>query len=103
MGEISQENNGESKHQDRPDHPVLDKRDAENFPVFENIAQFFVADFCERGIHHQDQSERNGDIGRAYRDSGVEILHGCREEEAEGYADCHSEEYPEGKIAVEEG
>ena len=36
------------EHQNRSDHPVLEQRDTENFPVGEHFAQFFVAYFGQR-------------------------------------------------------
>ena len=101
MGHISQEDDRQHEHQDRADDPVLQKGDAQDLPVAEDIPKLLVADFCQGRIHHQDQADRNGDIGRADRDSLIESLHPCRKEIAQADTNCHCQEYPQGKKTIQ--
>ena len=60
-------------------------------------------DFGQGGIHHQDQADGDGNIGRPDRDRGIEILHGGWEEKTDPHTDRHGQEDPQGQEAVEEG
>ena len=58
-----QKKDGQKKHQDGTDDPVLDQGKEQDPVIFKDFAQFLVLDLGQRGIHHQDQTDGNGDIG----------------------------------------
>src|SRR5208282_921719 len=56
---IAQENYREREHQDWTDYPVLNQREAEDFPVPKDVAQLVIVNLGQRRIHHQDQADRD--------------------------------------------
>ncbi len=62
---VVQEQDGQGEHQYRADQPVLHERQTENLPVAEDLAHFLVADFRQRRVHHQDQTDGDRDVGRS--------------------------------------
>ena len=97
---VGQKDDGQREHQERPDDPVLEQRQAEDLAVGEDIGQFLVAHLGERRIHHQDQAQGNRDVGRADLEGIDEIL-GPRHEVAERDAQPHGGEDPDRQITVE--
>ena len=57
----------------------------------------------ERRVHHQDQANRNGDVGRADGDRVVKSFDAGGKEESKPHTHCHGEKNPEREIPVEEG
>ncbi len=47
------------KHQDRPDQPVLQEREAQYALVTEDLVQLLIANARERRIHHENEARRN--------------------------------------------
>src|SRR5581483_1240140 len=43
FGIIVQEEQGQDKHKDRTNHPILNKREPQDFPVTKDVPQFFIA------------------------------------------------------------
>jgi hypothetical protein len=46
------------------DDPVLNQRQDQYFGIPENLAQFLVPHFGQGRVHHQNEPDGNGDIGR---------------------------------------
>ena len=46
---VVEEEGGEGEHEDGADDPVLDEREAQDSGVAKDVAEFFVADFGQRG------------------------------------------------------
>ena len=58
-------------------------------PVAEHVAQFLVLHLGQRRIHHQDQADGDGDVGRADLEAVDERLH-ARDEVPSADADRHA-------------
>ena len=102
LGVVVQEDDGQEEHQERADEPVLHEREAEDLVVAEDVAELLVLHLGERRIHHHDEADGDGDVGRAHRPL-LDELGQAREGPAEDHADGHGEEDPERQVAVEEG
>ena len=100
MGIAAEEDDGQGEHQDRADDPVLDKGQGKDLDVAENVAQLLVFHLGQRGIHHQDQSDGDRDIGRAALELVDEPDDG-RDKISQSDPDGHGREDPESQIAVE--
>jgi hypothetical protein len=94
FGIATQENDGEGKHQKRANHPILQQREAEDFLVAEDLAQFFVADFSQRRVHHQDESHGNGNRSRANAEA-IEKGHDPGQRPSRRYPNQHGGENPQ--------
>ena len=101
LGFVGQEDDRQREHQDRPDDPVLNQRQAKNFPVDEDIGQFLVTDLGERWVHHQDQAQRDRNVGRSDLE-GIDPILDARNVEAQADAERHGGEYPDRQIPVGE-
>ena len=101
VGVMVEEEECEGEHEDGADEPVLDEGEGEDFGIFEDIWEFFVTDFGQGGIHHEDEADGQGEVGGAEGEA-VEEGFGFWEEVSEGDAQEHGEDDPEGEIAVEE-
>lgn len=97
-----QENDGQQKHQYRPDDPVLDQGKPQYPEIGKDLGQFFIPDFGKRWIHHQDQADGNGNIGATTFHDCPEIFD-AGEKISPHHPDKHGQEDPEGEEAVEEG
>ena len=98
---VVQEDDRQEEHHERTDEPVLHQRQAEDPVVAEDVAELLVAHLGERRIHHHDEADGDGDVGRAHGPAVDELGH--RDEgPADEHADEHGEEDPEGEVAVEE-
>ena len=78
--------------------PVLDKRKSQNAAIAKDLAQLLIADLRQGWVHHDDQPDRDRDIGSVNLKpitkpavAGTEM------------ADRHREEDPQRQEAVEEG
>ena len=96
---MPQESDGQNKHQDGPDHPVLQQGEQQDTFVPEDLAQFFVPDFGQGRVHHQNQAGGNGDGGGTHLKGG-DRPHQARQEIAGSHAQGHGEENPNRKIPV---
>ena len=65
LGVVVQEDDGQEEHEQRPDDPVLHQRQAEDPVVAEDVAELLVLHLGERRIHHHDEADGDGDVGRA--------------------------------------
>ena len=65
LGLVAEEDDGQGEHQERSDDPVLDEGQAENLDVLEDVAELLVFHLGQGRIHHQDQADGDGDVGRA--------------------------------------
>ena len=63
---VVQEDDRQDEHEERPDHPVLHERKAEDLVVAEDVAELLVAHLGKRRIHHHDEADGDGDVGRAH-------------------------------------
>ena len=99
---VAEKNDGKDKHQDRADDPVLDKRQAEDLRVPENVVELFVPHFCERRVHHEDEPDRDGDRCRPDREAGDHCGH-CGREVPDGNSRCHRKEDPEREVPIDYG
>ena len=100
LGVVVQEQHGKGEHQDGTDHPVLDQREAEDFPVAKHVAQFLVLHLRQRRVHHQDEADGDGDVRRVHPEPIDEGLD-AGDEVAQPDANGHRQENPEGQKAVE--
>jgi hypothetical protein len=100
-GIAAQENDGQEEHQDRSDDPVLEERERQDPPVPEDIAELLVPDLRQRRIHHQDQADGDGNVGRADLEALDELLD-TRYDVAQPHADGHGQEDPDRQVAIEE-
>ena len=89
-----------TKHQHRPDHPVLHQREPQHALVAEHFMQFLVADPRERRIHHQDQARCDGDRRGAHAEAIQKRNHSGRKP-AQRHAEQHGGENPGGEITIE--
>ena len=64
LGLVVQEDHRQAEHQDRANDPVLDERQPENLGVAEDRPHLLVADLGQRRVHHQDETDGDGDVGR---------------------------------------
>ena len=69
-GIAAKEEDGQDEHQDRADDPVLHQRQRQDLAVAEDVAQFLVFHLGQRRIHHQDEADGDGDVGRARLGTG---------------------------------
>ena len=90
-----QKSHCQQEHEDRPDDPVLNKRQDEHLDVAKDPGQLFVADLCQGWIHHQYQSNGNGYIGRPHLEV-IDHLSDVRIEVATQDTDEHGQKNPEG-------
>ena len=97
---VVQEEDGQHEHQDRADDPVLHQRQAQHLDVPEDLGQALILHLGERRIHHQDQADRDQDVGRPDLEAVDELLN-PRNEITEAHADRHGQEDPQRQEAVE--
>jgi hypothetical protein len=102
LGVILQKDYRQKEHEEGSDNPVLNQTEDQDSVVSEYVAQFLVTDFCQRGVHHEDQSDCDWDVGGPDAEAVPESSH-SRPEIAPEYADSHREEDPEREEAVEKG
>lgn len=100
FGFVGQKENRQKKHQKRSDYPVLNKRQSQNFRVPKNQWKLFVFHFGKRRIHHQDQTERDGNVRRADLKL-IDKSGGLRQKITERDADSHRSENPQRQKPVE--
>ena len=94
-----EEERGESEHEDGTDDPVQEEGRAEDPYVAEHVPQFLVLHLGQWRIHHQDEPDGDGQVGRAHLaelDQGGHL----RRPNAERYAKAHGQEDPQGKVTV---
>ncbi len=101
LGLVAQEDDGQGEHQERPDDPVLDERQRQDLDVLEDIPELLVFHLGQRRVHHQDEPDGDGDVGRSGLEPVDEADDG-RDKIAEPDADGHGQEDPDGQVAVEE-
>lgn len=97
---VPEEHDRQGEHHQRPDHPVLDEREREHPAVAERGAELLIADLGQGRVHHQDQPDRDRDVGGPHLpplDEGLEPGRGV----PEGHARRHREEDPEREEPVE--
>ncbi len=63
-----------SEHQDGADDPVLNEREAQDFLVPEDLAEFLILDLGQRRVHHEDKADGNGNVGRADLEAVDEVF-----------------------------
>ena len=96
---VAQEKDCQQKHQHRPNQPVLDQGEAQNFSVAKNFAQLFILHLGKRGIHHQDQPDGDGNVGCAHL-KAVDQRFGARDEIAGGHPHGHRQKDPKCEKTV---
>ncbi len=64
--------------------------------------QRLVAHLGQRRVHHQDQTDGDRDVGRTDREC-IERIGQTVEQRAQGNAQCHCGEDPDGEVAIQEG
>ncbi len=97
-----QEDDREQEHEHRADHPILYQGQAKYARVAENVPEFLVLHLGERRVHHQDEADRDRNIGRADLKLIDEPLHG-RHGIAQGDAHRHAQKDPERQIPIQKG
>ena len=102
LGLVAQEEHGQAEHQDRANDPVLHERQPEDLGVAEDRAHLLVADLGQRRVHHQDEADGDGNVGRPDVES-VDQRDDSRDQVSAADADRHGDEDPEREIAVEKG
>jgi len=98
---VPQKDDGQHKHQDGPDDPVLDQREDQHLHIAEDPAHLLVFHLGQGRVHHQDEAHGYRDGGGAHLELGEKLVH-PREEEPGAHADTHGQEDPEGEIGVKE-
>ena len=101
FGLVAEEDDGQGEHQERPDDPVLDEGQRQDLDVLEDVAELLVLHLGQGRIHHQDEADGDGDVGRPRLELVDEADDG-RDEIAQPDADGHGQEDPEGQVSVEE-
>ncbi len=91
----AEKGNGEQEHQDGADHPVLDQGKCKHFKITKYVTQLLIPHLGKGRVHHQDQSDGNGDIGGAHLKM-IDHTPDIGEEITTAHADKHGQEYPEG-------
>ena len=59
----AQEDDRQHEHQDWTNDPVLNERKGQDLLIAEDIPQLLILHLGEWRVHHQDQADRNRDIG----------------------------------------
>jgi hypothetical protein len=101
LGVVVQEDDRQEEHEERADDPVLHQRETEDLVVAEDLAELLVLHLGERRIHHHDEPDGDGDVGRPDVEPVDEAGH-AGEGPTEEHADGHGKEDPGGEVAVEE-
>ena len=73
----------------------------EDLDVPEDVAELLVLHLGQGRVHHQDEADGDGDVGRPGLEPVDEADDG-RDEIAQPDADGHGQEDPEGQVSVEE-
>jgi hypothetical protein len=97
---IAQEDDGQREHQNWTDNPVLQQRQAENFPIAEDVAQLVVVHLRQRRIHHEDEADGDWYRGRADAHAVEDGLH-AGEDCTERDPGRHREKNPQREVAIE--
>ena len=97
---VVQEEHRQHEHEDRADDPVLHQRQAQHLDIPEDLGETLILHLGEGRVHHQDQADRDQDVGRPDLE-GVDELLNPWDEIAEGDADRHGQEDPQRQEAVE--
>jgi hypothetical protein len=71
----AEEEEREGEHEDRADDPVLQEGQAEDLPIAEDVPELFVAHLCEGRVHHEDETDRYGNVGCSDLESIDEPFH----------------------------
>jgi hypothetical protein len=101
-GLTAKKEDGQEEHQHRPNDPVLQDRYSKNTTVTEDLAQPFVAYSCQRGIHHDDETDSDRNVRRP----GLKAVHEssrAKNEMPKTNANCHREKNPWSEKTIEEG
>ena len=101
FGLVGKKDDGQHEHQHRAYDPVLQQRQPQHARVAPHGGQVFVAHLGKRRVHHQHQTDGDGDVGTAdlvAADDGLDVRH----QPAQGQAQRHGGEDPQREIAVEE-
>ena len=102
LGIAPQKNDGQEEHQDGADHPVLDEGQAEDFVVPKYLPQFLVFHLGQRRVHHEDQSDGDGDVGGPDLELMPEV-HDAGGHVSPPHADEHGEKDPQRQKSIQEG
>ena len=103
VGVVAQKEHREQEHQHRADEPVLHEREAEDAGVGEDLGELRILHLRQRRIHHEDEADGDGQVGRADGHRGEQRLGVGDHEMAEHDPESHGGEDPDREITVEEG
>ena len=103
VGVVAQEEHREQEHQHRADEPVLREGEAEDAGVGEDLGELRILHLRQRRIHHENEADGDGQVGRANGERGKQRLGVGDHELAEEDPDSHGGEDPDREIPVEEG
>ena len=53
----------QAEHQNGADYPVLHQGENQDSCISENLVQFLIPHFGQRRVHHENQTDGNGNIG----------------------------------------
>ena len=95
-----QEEDSQQEHQDWSDNPILHERQPQHFPIAKHVAEFFVLHLGQRRVHHQDQPDGNGDVGRPHLEPIDKSLDAGNQVSGP-HTDSHRQKDPKGQKAVE--
>jgi hypothetical protein len=101
FGTVGEENNGQDKHQDWSNNPILDQGKTEYLPVPKYFAQLFIPDLCQGRVHHEDQANRYRKIRRSHLKPINESLDtdiGIAKRDTK----CHCRKDPKSEEAIQE-
>ena len=101
MRVAAEKGDGQQKHEDGADHPVLHQGQGQDLEVFENLGQFLVAHLGQGRVHHQNQADSDGNIGGAHLKVG-QGLGKTGDQIAQGDPGSHGQENPQGQEALHE-
>ncbi len=93
MRVASQKSDGQEKHENGANDPVLDQGEGQYLNIFENLRQFLIAHLGQGRIHHQDKTDGDGDVGGAHLKVG-QNLGKPWDEIAQGHPSGHGQENP---------
>ena len=103
-GLVGEEDPGEREHQQRPDDPGQEQRDAEEAAVADAVgacvAELLVADLREHGVHHQQQTGRDRQADGADLQLAEPVVQ-MRQQRPEREPAGHRERDPQRQEAIE--
>ena len=96
---IRKKEHREHEHHHRPHHPVLDEGEGEHAFVGKDHRKLLVPYLGQRGIHHQDESDGDGNGGGPHLET-LDKPGRPRDQFSEEHPEGHGHKDPQGKVAV---